>query len=138
MAMTGSMDQQTSKVGTSIRILIVEDEALEAFLLKNCLNLEGYEVCELASSGQEAVDIAGREHPDMIVMDHGLNGNMNGFDAAKEIRRFLDVPVLFLTGFIDDDFITQMKNFSPADGLMKPCRIPDVLAKIQELLYPPT
>ena len=117
-----------------IRILIVEDEALEAYSLSKCLNLEGYQVCELASCGGDALRITEHDQPDMIVMDVGLTGGLDGIETAHQIRQFSNVPILFLTGFVSESLSVQMHQLQPSQYLVKPARINEVLSKIHELL----
>ena len=132
--MNASSEKAPPELPRPLRILIVEDEALEAFLLKNCLTLEGYQVCEMASRGSEAIRIASQDQPDIIIMDNGLAGNMNGLETARKIRAFSTVPIIFLTGYVNDDIKNQVRQISPATVLVKPARIPEVLAQVKTLL----
>lgn len=118
----------------SPRILIVEDEALEAFLLSDCLRLEGFQVCGLASQGDDALRIMQTEQPDVIIMDIGLSGAMDGIATARQIRTFSNVPILFLTGYLTEATTAQIQALHPAMQLTKPARIQEVLFKIQRLL----
>ena len=122
-----------------IRILIVEDEAIEAFLLSNCLRLEGYQVCELAAHGSDAMRITRQDQPDIIVMDMGLAGSMSGLETARQIRGFSCAPILFLTGCPSDPMRDQIAQLKPAQHLSKPARINEILSTIQQMLaYPPS
>ena len=67
-------------------ILIVEDEVVEVMYLKNSLQLMGYDVLAVASSGDEAIDKAKKLKPDLILMDVVLKGDMDGIEAAKHIK----------------------------------------------------
>lgn len=127
-------EETSAKDNSTIRALIVEDEALEAFLLSNCFKLEGYQVCEIASQGTEAIRLAALTHPDILIMDNGLAGALTGVDAARQIRAFSSVPILFLTGFLSDELKNQVKGLAPADYLVKPARFSDVLASVTKLL----
>lgn len=120
--------------GKPIRVLIVEDEVLEAFLLSNCLKLEGFQVCNLAASGGDAVRITHQEHPDIIVMDIGLVGEMSGIETACQIRKFSPAPILFLTGFLSTKMEAQINHLSPATHLTKPARVTEVLNTMRQLL----
>lgn len=132
--MSAPGQETTSDAQRRIRILIVEDEALEAFLLKNCFTLEGFHVCEMASRGSEALRIAAQSKPDVIIMDNGLAGNMNGVETAHHIRSFSSVPILFLTGYLSEEIKNQVRLLAPAASLVKPARIPEVLAQIKDLM----
>ena len=78
------------------RVLVVEDEALVAWLLRDGLEHHGYEVVGLASSQDAAVALTRREHPDVAVVDVKLKHG-DGIETAKEMVRE-GVGVLFLTG----------------------------------------
>jgi len=80
------------------RVLIVEDEIIIAWDLKRTLERLGNDVVAIASTAATAVDIARSSRPDLILMDIILKGSRTGIDAALEIRRFSDVPIVYLTG----------------------------------------
>ncbi len=81
------------------KILIVEDEYVGALSLADLLDLWGYEVCEIASTGEDAIAAADGEKPDIILMDVNLNGQIDGVRAAKEIRGRSFTPVVFMSGY---------------------------------------
>ena len=118
----------------SILVLIAEDEALEALLLSNCLKLEGYQVCEIASRGSEVIRIAAQEKPDIIVMDNGLADGMSGLDTAVQIRKFSTVPILFLSGYLTDEMQAAIERMSPSKYLGKPARVTEIITEITKLL----
>jgi len=128
------IESESSQAKSPCRVLIVEDEAIEAFLLSNCFSLEGFKVCEMASRGIDALRIATEEKPDIIIMDNGLAGSMTGFETARLIREFSSVPILFLTGYLNADMIAQVKKLSPAHHLVKPARVTEVLEQVAKLL----
>ena len=72
-------------------ILIVEDEAIVAADLAGKLQRLGYEVAETAAQGEEAVALAGRLRPQLVLMDIRLQGPMDGIEAAEAIRCRHDV-----------------------------------------------
>ena len=84
------------------KILIVEDEIIVALNLRNKLMQHGYNVVDLVSTGEESIAVAEASKPDLILMDIRLKGDMDGIDAATEIRSKLDVPIIFLTAYIDE------------------------------------
>ena len=82
------------------RIMVVEDYDDTRMLLKQALEMLGYSVLE-ASNGQEAVDIAGREHPDLILMDLDLP-ILDGIAATQRIRQqehMESVPIVAVTAY---------------------------------------
>ena len=84
------------------RILIVEDERIVANDLRGRLDRIGYDVVGMACTGEDAIARA-REHlPDIVLMDITLKGAMDGVEAAEEIGRASDIPVIFMTAHSDD------------------------------------
>ena len=103
-----------------IKILIAEDEAISALSMQRALTRSGYKVCELVASGEEAVDTAKREKPDLAIMDVFLNGSVNGIEAAMEIRSGSDIPIVFITGYEEEKIIERIKSVTSSTFLIKP------------------
>ena len=117
------------------KILIVEDEGLTAIELQNKLKMEGYDVPSIASSGEEAVEKAINIKPDLILMDIMLNGKINGIEAAKEIKCFLDVPIIYITAYGDEETLKRAKITEPHAYILKPFDEKDVKYAIEIALH---
>jgi PAS domain S-box-containing protein len=104
---------------TSAVILIVEDERITAEDIRAGLKLAGYEVPVIVSSGEEAVQQAGKIKPDLVLMDIKLEGEMDGIDAACEIRKLYDIPVIYLTAYSDEKTVERAKLTEPSGFLVK-------------------
>ena len=91
-----------------IKILIAEDEAISALSMQSALIRSGYNVCELVSTGEEAVEREKREKPDLVIMDVILNGRINGIEAAMQIRSRSDIPIVFITGYDEGKLIERL------------------------------
>ncbi len=102
------------------KILIVEDEFLVAADIKHNLENMGYDVVGIASTGKDAINNAGKLFPDIILMDITLKGDMDGIDAAQQIRVLYDIPIVYLTGFYDDGIIERAKITQPYGYIVKP------------------
>ncbi|MGE5680298.1 MAG: PAS domain S-box protein [Bacillota bacterium] len=102
------------------KILIVEDEQIIAFVIQRRLLQFGYEVAAIATSGQEAIEKAREVKPDLILMDIHLRDKVDGIQAAREIKQFLDVPVIYLTAFSDSETLERSKLTEPSGFLVKP------------------
>ncbi|MCH6235846.1 LytR/AlgR family response regulator transcription factor [Cognataquiflexum rubidum] len=102
------------------RILIVEDDMIIAANIGLQLSNLGYEVTGLESRGEEAVHHALENKPDIILMDIQLKGKMSGIDAAKAIKKFIDIPVIYLTANVDDASFTKAKETHPFAFIAKP------------------
>jgi CheY-like chemotaxis protein len=88
-----------------IRVLIVEDEAIIAMDLKYRLRRMGYEVVACADTGEDAIRYARDMHPNLVLMDIQLKGPIDGIQAACQIRKDVDIPVIFTTA--QNDLATE-------------------------------
>jgi CheY-like chemotaxis protein len=116
------------------KILIVEDEILNAMSLQMSLRKSGYDICELVTTGEESIQIADKENPDLIVMDISLAGQMDGFEAAEVIRKKHDIPIIFLTGYSDSDILEKANTFEQSTCIKKPANPHRVHQDIEKLL----
>ena len=103
-----------------VQVLIVEDEAIVSMDLRYKLEAMGHLVLAEVGSGEEAVEAASRLLPDVVLMDIRLNGKMDGIDAAGEIRRQLNIPVVYLTSHADNDTLARVKATEPSGYILKP------------------
>ncbi|MBI2957469.1 MAG: response regulator transcription factor [Chloroflexi bacterium] len=115
-----------------MRILVVDDDPQISGLLKRGLSYEGYTV-ETASSGQEALDKARDNAPDLVVLDVLMPG-MDGFEVARRLRQGGETPILMLTakGTVADK-VTGL-DAGADDYLVKPFEFEELLARIRALL----
>jgi CheY-like chemotaxis protein len=100
--------------------MIVEDEWIIANDIKNCLVDLGYMVTSIVATGQEAVTAAAADKPDLILMDIMLRGEMNGIDAAREIRKKQRLPIIYLTAYDNQYLVEQAKQTENYGYLLKP------------------
>lgn len=103
-----------------IKILIVEDEAVTALGLRNCVERLGYVVSSMADSGEEALRKVEEQAPDLALMDIMLRGEMDGIEAARKIQSRLDIPIIFLTAFDDGKMLERAKSAGPFGYIVKP------------------
>ncbi|MDO9035215.1 MAG: response regulator, partial [Methanoregula sp.] len=120
---------------TPCRILIVEDERIVADDIKDTLLSFGYDVIDIVKRGEDAVERARDLRPDLILMDIHLAGTMNGIQAAEQIRRFADIPVIYLTAFADAQLLESAKLTHPYGYILKPYAEREVVAAIEIALY---
>ena len=102
------------------KILIVDDEWLTRLEIEGMLSDLGYDVAGQAETGVEAVAMARELSPDLILMDVKMPGEMNGIDAAREIKRELKIPIVFISGYGDPEYIEAAKEIAPFGYVMKP------------------
>lgn len=115
-------------------VLIVEDESVVALDLKLQLKKLGYDVSGLADSGEQAIEFATQQHPDIILMDVRLRGTMDGIQAADVIRREHDIPIIFLTSHSDEETVSRAAQTAPYGYLTKPYQIKELRAGIEVAL----
>jgi len=101
-------------------ILIVEDEVIIANDIEYSLKEFGYNVVGFAATGRQAIEKAGQYKPDLILMDIILQGEMDGIEAAEEIKKQFNIPVIFLTGNADSATIERAKLTTPFGYILKP------------------
>lgn len=101
-------------------IMVVEDEGVVSIDIRNMLKRAGYDIAAVAFQGEDAVKKAGRSGADLVLMDIGLKGEIDGIEAAKRIRERFQIPVVFLTGFADDVTVAKAKEVNPSGFIIKP------------------
>ena len=122
-------------VQSGARIMIVEDDRILALDLAETLDELGYTVAGMASRGDEAIDLAQRLAPQLILMDVRLDGDVDGITAAETIRDQYDVPVVFLTAHADDDTLHRATHSDASAYLVKPFKAPDLRCVIEIALH---
>lgn len=103
-----------------IQVMLVEDEALLAILLQKNLQSLGYEVSGPYATGEEAVEEARKNRPDVVLMDIRLAGALDGIEAAEKIMAMHNTPIIFMTGYSDVETIARAQALNPAAYLVKP------------------
>lgn len=121
-------------MSSKLKILIIEDEAINALLISNQLKRLGYEVCRLASTGDDAINIFKEEQPDFLLIDIGLAGQMDGIETAKRISEIRKVPFAFLTGYASDTISRRVAGMTPVAYLTKPIQFGQIEALLQSIL----
>jgi len=118
----------------NIRILIVEDEFLAAIYLQRELTRSGYTVSQLVATGEDAIERVEQEQPDVILMDIRLAGVIDGIEAAREIVSRHAIPIIFMTGYSDDETRERAQRLAPAAYLIKPIQVYQVKSAIDSAL----
>jgi CheY-like chemotaxis protein len=102
-------------------ILVVEDDGLIALRSQELLTKSGYIVPDLFASGEEVLEyLESAVLPDLILMDIGLSGVLNGIETARKVREKYDIPVIFLSAYSNDQRIADAKDVSPYGYIIKP------------------
>ncbi len=102
------------------QILVVEDEVSVGRMLKARLEDMGYRVDWIVPTGEEAIEIARKTRPDLILMDIKLAGNIDGIEAGNRIRTNSTIPIIYLTSHVSDSYIKRAKLTEPLAYMLKP------------------
>jgi signal transduction histidine kinase len=117
------------------RILIVEDSLIVAYHLRKTLEVEGYNVLGIESTGESALQAISRQSPELVMMDIMLAGKMDGVETAMQVRSKHRIPVVFLTALSDKDTIQRAKITEPFGYVTKPFEDREIFTVIEMALY---
>ena len=113
-----------------MRILVAEDETIIRLDLREILERAGYEVCAEARDGEEAVELALSERPDLAILDVKMP-RLDGIDAARRILADRPIPIVILTAYGQDELVSRAVEAGVFGYLVKPFRETDLLPAIQ-------
>ena len=112
-------------------ILVVEDEKIVAWDIKEALEKLGHRVFEGVATAEEAILKADIVRPDLVLMDIQLQGKMDGIAAAAEIYGRYNIPVVYLTAYADEHTLKQATQTNPFGYLIKPFQSKQLHTTIQ-------
>lgn len=116
-------------------ILVVEDEKIVAMDLKNMLQNLDYTVIAMAASGQEAIRRLEDSAPDLVLMDIMLGNDMDGVEAAEQIRSRFMIPVVYVTALADEKTLERAKITAPYGYILKPFEEKELYTTIEIAIY---
>jgi len=122
-------------VSDALRVLVVEDETALARVVGEYLRREGFDV-DLAHDGPSAVDIARREHPDLVVLDVMLPG-FDGIEVCRQLRQFSDAYVVMLTARDEEIDKVLALSMGADDYVVKPFSPRELIARVKAMLRRP-
>ncbi len=114
-----------------IKILIVEDEMIIGAKITMQLEALGYEVTGILPRGEEAIFHVKDNDVDIILLDINLKGDLDGIETAKEIQKFSDIPVIYLTANADEATFNRAKTTKPSAFITKPFKQLDLQRAIE-------
>ncbi|MFW6137435.1 MAG: response regulator [Candidatus Aminicenantaceae bacterium] len=120
-------------MGRKTKVLVVEDEVIVAQYIRMELEASGYEVCGFVATGEEAIQKAKQELPDLILMDIHLAGRTDGIEAAQKILEHRKIPIIFMTGYSQKEFAVREKNLNPTRFLSKPVDVDKIITTFEVL-----
>ena len=118
-----------------LSVLIVEDEAILAAHLASKVKLLGYHVIGPVSTGEEALSLAQAEGPEIALLDIRLAGHMDGIETAIRLKRWRDIPIIFLTAHSDQETLKRASTVGPFGYVLKPFEERDLATQLAVTLY---
>lgn len=116
-------------------ILVVEDESIVSKDIQQSLKKLGYNISGAASTGEKAILLANETKPDLVLMDIMLKGDMSGIETAEKIKESLNIPVIYLTAYADENTLAKAKVTEPYGYIIKPFKEIDLHTSIEMALY---
>lgn len=103
------------------KVFLVEDDMLLSFVEEKLVTKLGYQVVGKATTGQQAIDSIRELNPDIVLMDHHLRGDLDGFDVLIEMRNLeLNTLVIFISGDNYEEDVQRAMDMGCVDFLLKP------------------
>lgn len=115
------------------RILVVEDEPKLVRLVREVLSATGYDVLT-TNKGAQAVELTAIEQPDLILLDLVLTDDVDGFEVARRVREFSDIPIIMLTAKSRETDVLRGFDAGADDYITKPFSSKELLARVRALL----
>ncbi|HEV2391721.1 MAG TPA: response regulator [Verrucomicrobiae bacterium] len=115
-------------------LLVAEDDQDLAQDLKETLEGLDYTVLEVARSAEQTVVLAEKHRPDLVLMDIQLSGEMDGIQAAEQLRAF-QIPVIYVTGYCDGSVLERAQQTEPCGYILKPYKTSDIKIAVRMGLY---
>ncbi len=116
------------------RILIVEDEVVVAMYIETVLETFGYDVVAIVTNGADAIDMVRDEDIDLVLMDINIEGDIDGIETTRRLKGFSEVPVLYVSAYIDKETIARASSTNPAGYLSKPFKNKELRMKIESII----
>ncbi len=114
-------------------ILVVDDEPKLVLLVRQILSALGYQI-SAASSGEQAIETVALEQPDLVILDIVILGDMDGYDTARRIREFSDVPIIMLTAKVRESDMLRGFEAGVDDYVKKPFSSKELVARVKAVL----
>ena len=119
---------------TKGKVMVVDDELILAKGIEFLLRNNGFEICGPVTTGEEALDLALAEKPDLALMDIALAGAMDGIEAARRLHDDLGIPAIFLTAYSDVRTLEGALSAEPYSYMVKPFEDGELLTAIEVTL----
>lgn len=117
------------------KIQIVEDDIDVQDVLTQYITSLGHTVVGSSITGKDAIFLANEIHSDLVLMDIGLEGEIDGIETAKELKSLHNLPVIFITGSYDNATIERAKQAEPIGYLIKPVELQELKVTIEFAVF---
>lgn len=114
-------------------ILVVDDEPKLVLLVRQILSALDYQV-SAASSGEQAVEAVAMQQPHLVILDIMLLGELDGYDTARRIREFSDIPIIMLTARVRESDMLRGFEVGVDDYVKKPFSSKELVARVHAVL----
>jgi|GEM_PF-738238 len=120
---------------TGESILIVEDDGVIALRMQEMLIKSGYRAPDPVAFGEDALEQIAGSRPSLVLMDIELMGEIDGIETARLIQERFDIPVIYLTAYVDDHRLAKAKETTPYGYIVKPFMDRELLATIEMAIH---
>jgi DNA-binding response OmpR family regulator len=115
---------------TDIKVLIVEDETIVGLDIQSTLKQLRFQVTNMVTNYQDALQSARMEVPDVLLTDIHLEGSKSGIEISKDIQSIAHIPTIFLTAYSDETTINEAIKANPIGYITKPFKREDIKSNI--------
>ena len=119
----------------SLKILIVEDDAVSALLLQRALEKNRHEILGVADSGEKALELLEGHQADIVMMDINLAGELDGITTTEIINEKFDIPVVYLSASSDAETMNKVVGTNPSAYVIKPFNIRELNMVIELAIF---
>lgn len=116
---------------SKVKILVVEDNLVVAEDIRQQLEKLGYEVTQIAESGEVAIAAMKNKPPDVVLLDIHLGDGMDGIGVAEIIRRMVDIPFIYVTAYSGGTIFERAKKTAPHAYIVKPFNFKNLHSAIE-------
>ncbi len=119
----------------AIKILVVEDEFIIASNIQRMLERMKYYVTDICSRSNDVLPSVQNERPDVVLMDIRIDGDEDGVSLAEKLRDLYNLPVVYLSGLMDDQTLERAKITQPFGYIAKPFSQRELEVTLEIALY---
>lgn len=119
----------------SLKVLIVEDDAVSAMLLQRALEKNMHDILGVVDTGEKALEMLAENQVDIVMMDINLAGELDGITTTEIINEKYDVPVVYLSASSDAETMNKVVGTNPSAYVIKPFNIRELNMVIELAIY---